>query len=182
VELVDQFEVEADPAEVWALLIDLERVVPLLPGAELEGRVDAETVKGRVQANLGPVRLSFAGTVQFEERDAVQRRARLRVRANEARGKGVAQATVTSHVQPSERGARVDLITDLHLSGAVAQYGGGLLAGVAKRLTAQFAENLAAALRGAAPAPSAPLSGLRLAADALGEAARGALASRRGER
>jgi uncharacterized protein len=181
VELQDAFEVPAEPDAVWQLLVDVPRIVPLMPGAELTDTVDERTWKGRVHAKLGPIRMSFAGTVSFEQRDDAQRRAVLRVRASESRGKGVAQATVTSAVVPIAGGTRVEMRTDLGLSGAVAQYGSGLISDVAKRMTEEFARNLAAELRGEVRAgdgvPPAPISGLRVAAEAL---AHGALRRIRG--
>ena len=172
----DGFEVAAAPDRVWALLVDVPRVVPLMPGAELTEAVDERTWKGKVHARLGPVRLTFAGTVAFEERDDAQCCALLRVQASESRGKGIAQARVRSEVKPLAQGARVEIHTDLSLTGAVAQYGSGLIADVARRMTEEFAKNIAAALRGdpAAPAPGddpTPISGLRIAADALARSA-----------
>jgi len=179
VELNDAFEVDAAPDAVWSLLIDLERVVPLMPGAELGELIDPSTAKGRVHTTLGPVKLTFGGTVQFEELDAAGRCAVMRVKANETRGKGIAQARVTSRVLAVAAGARVEIVTDLHLSGAVAQYGGSLLAGVAKQLTEAFARNVAALLRGAESELSTePISGLRVVAGMT----RDALRSVRGER
>jgi hypothetical protein len=171
VELQDAFEVPAEPEDVWKLLVDVPRIVPLMPGAELTETVDERTWKGRVHARLGPIRLVFAGTVHFEQRDDAQRRAVLRVRANESRGKGMAQATVTSDVKPIAGGTRVEMRTDLSLSGAIAQYGSGLISDVAKRMTEEFSRNLAAELRGAPRAATGgapePISGLRVAAEAL---------------
>jgi uncharacterized protein len=179
VELRDTFSVPATPDVVWELLVDIARVVPLMPGAELTEVVDARTWKGRVHARLGPVKLVFGGSVEFEDRDDAQRRAVLRVRASEVRGKGVAHARVISQVAAVAEGTRVDLFTDLSLSGAIAQYGSGIIGDVAKRMTEDFAKQMAAFLRGefdAAAGPT-PIRGLSVAADAL---ARGAMRRIRG--
>jgi carbon monoxide dehydrogenase subunit G len=169
--LENSFVVPGSPDEVWDFMLDVERVVPCMPGAELTETVDERTWKGKVGVRLGPVSLSFTGTVVREETDEAERRVVLKAQGSEARGKGMASATVTSRLEPAEGGTRVDLVTDLSLSGAVAQYGRGLIADVSRRFTDEFAECLAGQLgrskvageAGAAAAPAArPVSGLRL--------------------
>jgi carbon monoxide dehydrogenase subunit G len=171
VELRDEFDVEAAPEAVWNLLTDVPRVAPLMPGAEITEAVDDRTWKGRVKVKLGPVQLTFAGTITLEQRDDAQHRAVLAVRASEARGKGIAQAMVHSAVTPLSTGSHVEILTDLRLSGAVAQYGAGLLADLSKHMTQQFAQNLAALLRGQAAAGDA-MSGFQVARVLAGSALR----------
>lgn len=174
--LENSFVVGAAPERVWDFLLDVERVAPCIPGAELTGAVDEQTWKGKVGVKLGPVSLSFAGTVVREETDEAGRRVMLRAQGTETRGKGTASATVTSQLEPSDAGTRVVVVTDLQISGAVAQFGRGMLADVSQRFTDEFARCLAAQLAGSlesgvpvggAPGgapPSRPVSGLRLAA------------------
>jgi uncharacterized protein len=170
-ELRDEFDVDAAPDAVWSLLTDVPRVAPLMPGAEITEVVDERTWKGRVKVKLGPVQLTFAGTVALEQRDDAQHRAVLGVRAAEARGKGIAQATVHSAVKPLGTGSHVEILTDLRLSGAVAQYGAGLLADLSKHMTQQFAQNLATRLRGEVAAAEA-MSGFEVARVLAGSALR----------
>jgi carbon monoxide dehydrogenase subunit G len=194
VELENSFAVAAPPDRVWEFLLDLERVTPCMPGAELEELVDERTWKGSVTVRLGAVKLSYASTVVIEERDDAQRRVVLKASGREKRGKGMANATINSRVEAGADGsAHVTMSTDLTISGAVAQYGRGMIADVSKRLTDEFASclqaQLAAQPAGAAPgtgpeageagsgAPSAaappappqakPISGIRLALWAL---------------
>ena len=163
-ELENAFDVSAPPDRVWEFLLDLERVTPCMPGAELEELTDERTWKGSVTVKLGAVKLSYATTVVIEERDDAQRRVVLKASGREKRGKGMANATINSHVEDApDGGAHVSMSTDLIISGAVAQYGRGMIADVSKRLTDEFASCLqsqvaaqpAEAAQGAAPAGGA---------------------------
>lgn len=150
----------------------MEQLVPCMPGADLTEVVDERTWKGNVKVKLGPVSLVYAGTVVLDERDDANRRALLTAEGRETRGKGTATATVTSTLQSADGGAtRVVITTDLKLSGAVAQFGRGMIGDVSQRLTDQFAECLKARLS-AAPTPAAgsaakPVPGIRLGLWAL---------------
>ncbi len=157
-------------------MLDVEQVAPCMPGAEITGKVDERTWKGKVGIKLGPVSLAFAGTLVREEVDESAKRVVLKAEGSETRGKGAASAVVTSKLEPTDEGTRVDVITDLTISGAVAQYGRGMIADVAQRFTAEFAQCLAARMGSpageagaeAAPPPVAkPVSGLRLGVWAL---------------
>ncbi len=172
--LENSFVVPGASDQVWTFMLDVERVVPCMPGAEITETVDERTWKGRVSVKLGPVSLSFAGTVVREETDEAARRVVLNAKGSEARGKGTAAATITSQLEPADGGTRVGIVTDLSLSGPVAQYGRGLIVDVSKRFTDQFADCLAsqisaAGAEGAVPPPAAakPISGLRLGLWAL---------------
>ncbi len=174
--LDNSFEAPAPPERVWALLNDVPRVVPCMPGAELVGQVDETTWKANVKVKLGPIAMTFAADVRQEEADAAAHRMRLVADAREARGRGMAKANIETTVSPSGAGSTVDIATDLDLSGAVAQYGRGIVKDVAGQLTKQFADNLRAQLADSpagavddAPQPPAakPVSGLRLLFRAL---------------
>jgi carbon monoxide dehydrogenase subunit G len=168
-QLSNVFEVPASPEEVWRFLLDVERVAPCVPGAELTEVVDERTWKGKVVVKLGAVSLSYAGTVAIQERDDAARRVVLVANGTETRGRGVARATATSRLEPTDSGTRVVIDTELSLSGPVAQYGRGMIADVSRRLTDEFA----ACLRARLEAPEAPVrqarpvGGIRLALWAL---------------
>lgn len=169
--LENSFEVPAPPDDVWAYLLDVERVIPCMPGAELTEVVDETTWKGKVRVTLGPVSLAYAGTVNVEERDDAARSMKMRAKGTEASGKGMASATVTSTVTASETGSRVDIVTDLMITGPAAQFGRGMVADVSQRFTDEFAECLGQRLggpEGGSAAPAAkPISGIRLGLWAL---------------
>ena len=136
------FTVAAPIDRVWAYLLDVQKVAPCMPGAELTETVDERTWKGKVNMKLGPVALSFAGTVEMEERDDLAHRAKLRAKGMEQKGKGAANATVESWLEPAGDETTVKMVADIQLTGAVAQLSRGLLPEVTRRLTAQFAECL----------------------------------------
>jgi carbon monoxide dehydrogenase subunit G len=179
----NSFEVPLPPAEAWAVLMDIERIAPCMPGAQLTEVVDKTTYKGNIAVRLGPVALTFAGTVKFEELDDVNRTARVRAQGTDAKGRGGAQATAAFRLEPAPGGSKVLVHTDLNLSGAVAQYGRGVgvIQSTAAQLMKQFADNLKAHLAASAapvvadhpaasPPPAQPISGFALMAKVLWDA------------
>lgn len=185
-EFDNSFEVPLPPAEAWPVLMDIRRIAPCMPGAELTEVVDDKTYKGKIGVRLGPVALTFAGTVMFEEIDNANHRARVKAQGTDAKGRGGANATATFRLEPVATGSKVLVHTDLSLSGAVAQYGRGvgMIQATAAQIINQFANNLKAQL-GSAPAASAapeaaasaappvaakPISGFALMAKVLWDA------------
>jgi uncharacterized protein len=176
----NEFEVALPVDTVWAYLLDVQKVAPCMPGAELTETVDDRNWKGKVVVKLGPVSLSFAGTVTMTERDDAAHRVVLKAQGMEQRGKGAATALVTAWAESADGGGtRVRFSQDLTVSGAVAQYSRGMMQDVSGKLTKRFADcvhaNLgaqAAAIPGEAPAPAAEVSvgevkGFRLAVWAM---------------
>jgi hypothetical protein len=142
----NEFQVRAPVDHLWSYLLDVERVAPCAPGAELTEIVDDRTWKGKILMKLGPISLSFAGTVTMEERDDVAHRVVLKAAGTEQRGKGAAHANVTSWLEPGDGVTTVKMQADITLTGAVAQLSRGLLPDVTKKLTQQFAECLHASM------------------------------------
>jgi hypothetical protein len=156
-EFDNSFEVPLPAGDAWKVLMDIRRIVPCMPGAELTEVVDDRTYKGRIGVRLGPVALTFAGTVKFEEIDDASHRARVAAQGSDAKGRGSANATATFHLEPANGGSKVLVHTNLTLSGAVAQYGRGvgIIQMTAAQIIGQFANNLKAEL-GPASTASAP--------------------------
>ncbi len=144
-EFDNSFEVPIPVDQAWALLMDIERIAPCVPGAELTEVVDERSYKGKISVKLGPVAMTFNGQTTFEEIDDAAHTARLAAKGADSKGRGGAQAKVTFVVEPCEAGARVTIHTDLMLSGSIAQYGRGvgMVKDLAQHIIAQFAENLA---------------------------------------
>jgi len=138
----NSFTVRQPVETLWLFLLDVERVAPCMPGAQLTETVDARTWRGKVNVKLGPVSLSFAGIVEIKERDDESHRVVLSAKGMEQRGKGAASAKVTSWLEPNGAETTVRMTSDLTLSGAVAQLSRGLLPEVSKRLTKEFADCL----------------------------------------
>jgi len=156
----NEFTVAADPEALWAYLLDVERIAPCMPGAELTDVVDDRHWKGKLNAKFGPVSMSFAGTVAMDERDDDAHRVVLRAQGMEAKGKGAANATVTSWLEPPVDGTTtVKMQADITLTGAAAQLSRGLLPEISKKLTQQFADCLRSSMTAEAAAASAPAAG-----------------------
>jgi uncharacterized protein len=169
VRLENSFEVPARPDQAWDLLLDVPRIVPCMPGAELKETVDDSNWKADVAVKLGPVSLKFATDVKREEVDEAARRVTLSANGREMRGRGAARAKVESSLAEANGGTRVDIVTDLNLSGPAAQYGRGMVADVSSQLVGRFADCLKkqleappAAAEQAVTEAAQPVSGLRL--------------------
>jgi len=148
-DIKNSFEVPLPVDQTWKTLLDIRKIAPCMPGAELLEVVDDKTYKGKVAVRLGPVALSFVGTARFEEIDEAAHRARVKGQGADAKGRGGASGTVTFALSPIEGGTRVDVDTNLNLTGSVAQYGRGtgMIQDVASQIIGQFAEALRAMLR-----------------------------------
>jgi uncharacterized protein len=143
----DSFTVHTPVDRLWAFLQDVERIAPCMPGAELTETVDDHTWKGRVLVKFGPVQMTFSGTVSMDERDDTAHRAKLTAKGTEQRGKGAATAAVESWLEPAgDEGTRVNIRSDITITGAAAQLSRGLLPDVSKLLTKKFADCLQSTL------------------------------------
>jgi len=151
-------EVDAPLDRVWALVNDIPRVAPCMPGAALTGAVDDQTYEGTVAVKLGPLRMSYKGKVVIEEVDEASHSARLAASGKDTKGAGTARATVQTRLEPvgSDR-TRMSVASDVQLTGRVASFGrGGAINDVATRLFGEFADCLRATLEAeGAPAAAA---------------------------
>lgn len=160
-EFDNSFEVPLPVDDAWKVLMDIRRIAPCMPGAELTEVVDDRTYKGKIGVRLGPVALAFAGTVKFDEIDDAAHTARVAAQGSDAKGRGAANATASFHLEPVGSGTKVLVHTNLTLSGAVAQYGRGvgIIQITAGQIITQFANNLKAQLAqtgASAATPTAP--------------------------
>jgi carbon monoxide dehydrogenase subunit G len=171
----NSFTVAASPEAAWDLLMDIPRVIPCMPGAKLDEVVDDSNWKATMQVKLGPIGLTFATDVARTEADEAAKRVVLNATAREVRNRGRAQASIESSLASENGGTRIDLVTDLTLSGPAAQYGRGLIQDISTQLCGSFAKCLEAQLI-AAPEEAAaattsqakPVGGLSLFFGALG--------------
>lgn len=157
----NEFTVEAPTDQLWAYLLDVERIAPCMPGAELTEVVDDRHWKGKLNAKFGPVSMSFAGTVEMTERDDDAHRVVLKAKGMEQKGKGAANAGVTSWLElgPSAATTTVKMEADITLTGAAAQLSRGLLPEISKKLTQQFADCLQAGMAAQGASAAAATSG-----------------------
>ena len=186
----NSFEVPVPAVEAWAMLMNIEDVVGCLPGAQLGEVVDESTYEGTFKARIGPISVTLAGTVEFEERDEARRVGRLKGQASDTRGRGGAVTRIAFRLTEDDERTRVDIRTDLQLSGALAQYGrgAGMVSSLAGRIIDQFAECLRARIERAsadagadAPQPesaAAPVNLGRIGFDAMVDTVKGGLGRR----
>lgn len=141
-DLTNSFTVPADIDTAWATLLDVEAIAPCMPGAKLD-TVDGDEFTGTVKVKLGPVSLTYGGEAKFLRKDAESHVAVIEGTGKETRGSGTAKATVTTTlVSESATSTRVDVTTNLTITGKAAQFGRGVMQDVAGRLVDQFATNL----------------------------------------
>jgi carbon monoxide dehydrogenase subunit G len=167
-EFENEFDVKAPVGDVYDTLMDVERVAPCMPGAEVLERTSDAAYKVGIKVKVGPVSMNYRGDVEIVERDPAEHSATMSVKAKEARGQGTATATVGLHLAEQNGGTHGTIDTDVRLSGRAAAMGQGIIGDVSARLVDQFAENLSVMLsegqtadRGpqtAEPGPEAPPS------------------------
>jgi carbon monoxide dehydrogenase subunit G len=145
VQLEHSFSVPVGVDHAWAVLLDIERIAPCMPGAALD-TVDGDEFTGSVKVRLGPIGLTYQGRARFVEKDEGAHRAVIDAQGKDARGNGTAAATVTAVLHPQDSGTRVEVGTELTITGKPAQFGRGVMADVGNKLVGQFADCLAGKL------------------------------------
>src|SRR3954467_10359831 len=156
--LENEITVPAPIDEAWAVLLDVERVAPCLPGAAVEPGGDEGEYSGTMTVKIGPITARYAGTVKIQEADEAARRAVMRAQAKDARGQGTAAATITSSMEEAADGTRVKVVTDMRITGPAPQFGRGVMQDVSAKLMAQFADCLAEEMSSKPAAPAETLS------------------------
>ncbi|MFP5369190.1 MAG: SRPBCC domain-containing protein, partial [Actinomycetes bacterium] len=144
-QLENSFTVPVPIDEAWRVLLDIERIAPCMPGAALDS-VDGDDFTGRVKVKLGPINLTYQGKASFIEKDETAHKAVIDARGKDQRGNGTAAAIVTAKLQAEGEITRVDVLTDLNITGRPAQFGRGVMTDVGNKLLGQFADKLAAQL------------------------------------
>ncbi len=138
----NSFTVDAPVDEAWNLLTDIPTIAPCLPGAKLTGEEDG-VYSGGVKVKVGPVTAEYKGSAEFVEKDDENHKAVINGKGRDTRGAGNAQALITAVMEQVGDQTRVDIVTDLKVSGKVAQFGRGVMQDVSEKLLGQFAECLA---------------------------------------
>lgn len=140
-DLTNDFRVALPIDRAWEVLTDLEAVAPCMPGAQLQ-EVEGDVYRGVVKVKVGPVQAQYKGEVTFVEQDEANHVAVLKAEGRETRGQGNASATITATLKADGDGTAVSIVTDLTITGRVAQFGRGVLADVSSGLLDQFVETL----------------------------------------
>jgi uncharacterized protein len=141
VELTNEFRVSVPVEDAWAVLTDVERIAPCLPGAQLQ-EIEGDEYRGIVKVKVGPITAQYKGKATFQEKDDAGHVAVLKAEGRDTRGQGNASARITATLVPDGDGTNVKVVTDLTVTGKVAQFGRGVLADVSGKLLTQFVECL----------------------------------------
>jgi uncharacterized protein len=155
-DLNHEFIVNVPVNDAWIILTDLERIAPCLPGAQLT-EVEGDTYRGQVKVKVGPIVAQFKGQASFMTRDDAAHTASLKGEGRDTTGKGTASAIITAQLTSvTPTSTKCTVVTNLTISGKVAQFGRGALADVSDKLLAQFSENLNQLITSAPAATSTP--------------------------
>jgi uncharacterized protein len=150
-QLENSFQVSAPPEKVFAYLLDVTKVVSCVPGAELAEVVDSSTFKGKVKVKVGPITVAYSGTARIADRDDARRTATLTAEGRETTGPGSARASAAMTVHTAGEGSRVEIVTEYHVAGRVAQFGRGVMEDVSRRLINDMANCIQANLEADEP-------------------------------
>jgi carbon monoxide dehydrogenase subunit G len=150
-----EFTVPVPIEQAWAVLLDVERVAPCLPGATLDV-FEGDEFTGRMKVKVGPITVTYRGSARFEDVDKDSYSLTIQASGKEARGSGTASATVRARMEPREEATLVTVETSFNVTGRPAQFGRGVMAEVGGRLIEKFAGNLADLLSEPMVEPAAP--------------------------
>lgn len=159
-QLENSFQVAAAPDKVFDYLLDVTKVVGCVPGAELTEVVDESTFRGKVKVKVGPITVAYSGTARISQRDDAERTATLSAEGRETTGSGSARASAVMKVQPSGEGSLVQIITEYHVAGRIAQFGRGVMEDVSKRLIKDMADCIQANVEGGSAEPGTAGTGV----------------------
>ena len=137
----NSFTVDAPIETAWAVMTDIPTIAPCLPGAVLEGQ-DGDSYTGKMKVKVGPVTAEYKGAAEFVEKDDAAHKAVIHGKGRDSRGQGNAEAMITAQMATEGTGTRIDISTDLKITGKVAQFGRGVMQDVSEKLLGQFAECL----------------------------------------
>lgn len=141
----DSFVIRAKPEVVWDFLFDIPRLSRCVPGIESVEVVDDATYRGSLGVRVGPIRSQFSGTVRLTEVTAPTSIAGTVDGDDRASGSAL-MAGFRGTLSAVEGGTQAAFVVDVNLRGRLAQFGGPVINATAKKLTAEFANNVRAEL------------------------------------
>ena len=154
-EIADSFRVSTPIAATWKVLLDIEGIAPCLPGAQLQ-EVEGDEYRGVVKVKVGPITAQYKGTATLTEVNEADRKIVIDASGRDTAGQGNANATIVVTMNDDGDGTQVDVVTDLAITGKVAQFGRGVLDDVSAKLLRQFVENLERDVLSSADAAAEP--------------------------
>jgi carbon monoxide dehydrogenase subunit G len=147
-QLQQSFVIRADPDATYAFLLDVDRVANCVPGVSSVVAKDPDTFEGTLKVKVGPIGVTYRGTASITSRDTEARRATISAEGIEGVGAGRVKAIATMEVQPIDASSSVTIVTELSIAGRLAQFGRGIIDGVAKRIVAEMADCVRRELEG----------------------------------
>ena len=155
-QLENSFTVGAPPSRVFAYLLDVNKIVGCVPGAELSEVVDPTTFKGKVKIKVGPITVAYSGTARIVDRDDANHAATLEAEGRETTGPGSARAKARMTVEADGTASVVKIVTDYNVAGRVAQFGRGVMEDVSRRIVNDMAACIKTNVEAAEPSADAP--------------------------
>jgi len=150
-QLENSFSVSAPPDRVFAYLLEVNKIVGCVPGAELSEVVDPTTFKGKVKIKVGPITVAYNGTARIVDRDDSALSASIEAEGRETTGPGSARAKAHMSVVADGGASVVKIVTDYNVAGRVAQFGRGVMEDVSRRLVGEMAACIKANIEAAEP-------------------------------
>ena len=170
--LEQSFTVAAPVEQVWDMLVDVERVAPCLPGAEITGQRPDGSYEGNFTVKLGPTTASYRGSLKMDSLDEASRTATMHANGTDKRGQGGAHAVIVSTLRQEGEETVVDVVTDFTITGRLARFGrGGMIEDISKRMMRDFSQCLQATITSEPAAAEAPGAAAQAPAEAPGAAA-----------
>ena len=144
--LTQTCEIPVDADRLWELLMDVPKIGKCIPGVESVLPIDANSYQGTLKIQVGPIRLSFQGTITVEERDREKMRASMRAEGKDAKVGGGVRARMSMTLSPDESGTTLTVETDLNILGKLGEFGQPIIRKKADSIMREFAENVRKAL------------------------------------
>jgi carbon monoxide dehydrogenase subunit G len=145
-EFKNEFDVKAPIDEVYSAMLDLERVAPAMPGAEVLEKTDEDHYKVGIKVKVGPISMQYRGDVEIVDKNPDTHSATIKVAAREARGQGTANANVDMRLAEAGEGTHGEMTANVQLAGRAAAMGRGVIQDVSAKLVDTFARNLGSML------------------------------------
>jgi carbon monoxide dehydrogenase subunit G len=139
--ITDSFRVDTPLDATWRTLLDVERIAPCMPGAQLQ-EIEGDEFRGIVKVKVGPITAQYKGAARLTNVDEGTHHLTIEASGRDTRGNGNASATVLVAMRDDNGGTHVEIETDLNVTGKVAQFGRGIMADVSAKLLKQFVDNL----------------------------------------
>ncbi len=135
------FEINKDIDTVWNILINPEKVVNCVPGAELVEIIDENYFKGKVIIKIGPVTAKFNGDIEIEKKEISNYELNMTGNGSDINGKGGASMGMHIKLNPIEKRTEILCRMTVSITGRIAQFGARMIEAVNNKMFEQFITN-----------------------------------------